>query len=261
MDKFRFFSDNVTFQKSSKDGKDVYLVGGLITDASTDADGENLATEGLDFSDFNFINWNHSNEPGDIIGTPLSWEYVKGKGIMMKGELYAEIPKANDAIKLMKALEKSGRKNKLGWSVEGQVIERDLIDASKVKRAKITAVALCPFPKNGHTFADLLTKGFSEEDSFQSDDKLEYDEEVNGGLIEIEDEDDKIKVDADGNIICEKAQTTENSSALIKEDVEGNEKINVKKAFIVITEAHKENDISTEKYLKNARIFASKVPK
>ena len=138
--KFRFFSDNITFEKSSKDGKDVYLVGGLITDSSKDADGENLATEGLDFSDFNFINWNHSKEPGDIIGTPLTWKYIEGKGVMMKGELYADIPKANDAIRLMKALERSGRGNKLGWSIEGQVIERDLIDSSKVRASDECAV-------------------------------------------------------------------------------------------------------------------------
>ena len=255
MNKFRFFSDNLTLEKSSKDGKDVYLVGGLITDSSTDADGENLVTEGLDFSEFNFINWNHSKEPGDIIGTPLTWEYIKGKGVTMKGELYTDIPKANDAIKLMKTLQRSGRKNRLGWSIEGQVIERDLIDSSKVKKAKITAVALCPFPKNGNTFADLLTKGFSGDDCFQSNDKLEYDEETNGGLVEIQDEDNKIKVDSKGNITYEKAQTIENSAALIKEDVEGNEKIDMKKAFVIITDAHKNNEISTENYLKKARIF------
>lgn len=259
--KFRFFSDNITFEKSSKDGKDIYLVGGLITDSSKDADGENLATEGLDFSDFNFINWNHSKEPGDIIGTPLTWKYIEGKGVMMKGELYADIPKANDAIRLMKALERSGRGNKLGWSIEGQVIERDLIDSSKVKKAKITAVALCPFPKNGNTFADLLTKGFTGDDCFQSNEKLEYDEEVNGGLVEIQDEEDNIKVDREGNITYEKAQTVENSSALIEESVEGNKKTNMEKAFVVITDAHKNKEISTENYLKKARIFANKLPK
>ena len=256
--KFRYFVP-INFEKSKKDDKDVYLVGGLITDTSKDSEGENVSSDGLDFSEFNFINWNHSKNPEDIIGAPVSWKHIPGQGVFMQGELYPDIPRAKAAIDLMKALQKSKKGAKLGWSIEGQVLERDLIDPAKVKKAKVNAVALCPFPKNGNTYADLLTKGFTGEDCFQKDEDLEFDEDFKG--LDLDDK----EIDKDGNIVT-KAQSTQNSAPLIKESVEGNEKKSIredkkvievvshqsdklKKAFVVLVEAHKNSQISTEKLL------------
>lgn len=261
--KFRFFAPVDDFQKSKDPkGNEIYKVRGIISDDSFDSDGESLAEEGLDFSEFNWINWDHKKEPKFLIGEPIGVKRIPGKGHFMEGVLYGDSEVAKQAIDLMKILSKSKRGNKLSWSVEGQVLERDLINPKKVRKAKITAVALCPTPKNGNTWAELIQKGFSEE-SYQKPEDLEY--EVNGGDIVVIDEDgDKITISADGDIKIDKAQDTSNSRALIPEDVEGNEKKleksilvsevdfeDLKKSVVVIAEAHKEGLISNEEAVEN----------
>lgn len=282
--KFRFFAPIDLLEKGrDKKGNEVYRVGGIISDSSTDADGENLDPNGFDFSEFNFINWNHGKSPSDIIGEPEVWKVIPGKGVYMEGYIYPDSDKGQEAVSLMKTLRDSKKGNHLGWSVEGQVLERDLMDENKVKRARITAVALCPFPKNGHTFAELLRKGFAE-DCYQEDEDLEYEKvDEEGNLINEVTEDGKnIIVDEEGNVKVKKsddcsagqwvkeslnqankrakenleikAQTAENSSALIKEDVEGNEKLNVQKAIITIVEAHKQG-LATDDDLRKCLNF------
>lgn len=256
MERFRYFTPNITFEKGKKEEKDVYLVGGLITDTSRDSDGENVNTQGLDFSEFSFINWNHSKDPGDIIGAPLSWEQTP-QGTLMKGELYPEIDKANDVIKLMEALKKSKRGSRLGWSIEGQILERDLIDPSFVKKAKILAVALCPFPKNGKTYAELLEKGFTGEDSYQDDDKLEYDN-VNGSEIIIDEE--MIQVTKDGDII-DKSQIMESSVSSVKESIEEIEKEDLtererlQKSFVDLMKSYQDGELSIDELTKKSNFF------
>lgn len=283
-DKFRFFAP-VDFLEKAKDkkGNEVYKVGGIISDSSKDADGENLDPNGFDFSEFNYINWNHGKSPSDIIGEPENWKVIPNKGVYMEGYIYADSAKGQEAVELMKVLRNSKKGNHLGWSVEGQVLERDLINPNKVKKARITAVALCPFPKNGNTFAELLRKGFSE-DSFQEDEDLQYETDEEGNIINEKMSDgSEVIVDDKGNVIVRKSdddrsaqswfkessqfanqnakenlaiksQTVENSSALIREDVEGNEKEMVKSAIVTIVKAHKEG-LVTDKALEKCLNF------
>jgi hypothetical protein len=255
--KFRFFAPVRDFEKSTtKGGQEVYKVGGLISDDTMDADGEMLDYNGFDLSEFSLINWNHSKHPKDIIGEPESFEIKPGKGLYMNGYIYPDSEVGSEAVKLMKTLKQSKRGNKLGWSVEGQVLERDIINPKKVTKAKVTAVALCPFPKNGNTFADLIQKGFSGDDLYQEDSSLEYESHNNGGEVYIIDEidsdsGDRVLIDQEGNIKIIKAQTTQNSSALIKEDVEGNPKHNLQKSIVTIVLAHKEG-LASDNDLKKA---------
>lgn len=257
-DKFRFFAP-VDFLEKAKDkkGNEVYRVGGIISDSSTDSDGENLDPNGFDFSEFNFINWNHGKSPSDIIGEPETWKVIPNKGVYMEGYIYPDSDKGQEAVQLMKTLQDSKKGNHLGWSVEGQVLERDLMNENKVTRARITAVALCPFPKNGHTFAELLRKGFTG-DCYQEDEDLEYEQEKDeeGNIIkEVTEDGDTIVVDKDGNVRrVAKAQTTENSSAVIKEDVEGNPKEMLKAAIVTIVKAHQQG-LATDEDLKKCLIF------
>ena len=265
-ERFNFFLPATLQKAKDKQGKELYQVGGIISDDSTDSDGENLDYTGFDFTDFNFINWNHSKEPKDIIGEPISWKNVPGKGVWMQGEIYPDSEIGMQAVRLMKALENSKRGNKLGWSVEGQVIERDLINPKKVKKAKITAVALCPFPKNGNTIAELIKKGFTGDSVFQDANSLEF-EAANGGEVEtfiidvIDADGDRVTVDKAGNIAFRKAVTVEEGKAVVKESVEGTKK-DLTKAKILygliesihtIVCAHKEG-LCSDEVLRKAKM-------
>lgn len=240
--RFNFFAPAELIKGQDRAGQEQYKVRGIISDDSKDFDGENVSPEGLDFSEFTFINWDHKKEPKYLIGEPEKWKHVPNKGIFMEGSIYPDSEVGLQAIALMKSLKNSKRGNKLAWSIEGEVLERDLINPKRVKRAKVTAVALCPFPKNGNTWAELIEKGFTGEAVFQDKDKLEF-EEANGGDVYIIDETlengDRMLVDKEGNIEIQKAQDTTNSRALIREDVEGNEKF-LQKSIVVLVEGHKQ---------------------
>lgn len=238
LNKFRFFAPVDTIEKAKdKDGNEVYKVGGIISDSSRDADGETLDANGFDFSEFSFINWNHGKSPSDIIGEPESWKVIPGKGVYMEGYIYPDSDKGSQAVKLMKTLQKSKKGNHLGWSLEGQVLERDLMDKTKVTKAKITSVALCPFPKNGNTFAELLKKGF--DDCWQDDDSLEFEkgEDPDTIIDVVDDEGDRVIVSKSGEISVIKAMDTENAAPLRKEALEGDMK--VLDAINTVCKAHK----------------------
>lgn len=251
--RFKFFAPASILEKGKdKDGNEVYEVGGLISDESEDSDDETLDCKNFDMSEFYFINWDHQKGPKYIIGEPHTWKYVPGKGLMMNGVIWGDSELGRDAVRLMKALEKSPRGTKLGWSVEGQVIERDLVNPKRVKKAKITAVALCPFPKNGHTYAELVKKGFTGDDIYQDNDSLEY-ECLEKGLVieELNENGEYVSVDKEGNIRFEKSQGTENTRPLVKEDVEDDEKI--LKAVCDVVEGYHRGTVSREEIEKIAK--------
>lgn len=258
--KFNFFVPVNDIEKSvDTSGNETYRVKGLISDSSWDSDGESLDYNGFDFSEFQYINWDHKKEPKYIIGEPEKWKTLPGKGVFMEGVIFPESEVGRQAIDLMKVLKASKRGNKLGWSVEGHVLERDLLNPKKVKKAKITAVALCPMPKNGNTFAELVQKGFSGDDIYKSKEDLEFEDANGGEEVELSvdlSNGNRIIVDKEGNIsTVEKAQDTSNSRALIKEDVEGNEKDSqelLKKAIVDIATAHQEGTEIPKEVLEKA---------
>lgn len=253
-DNFRFFMPVNDIKKSKdKKGNDVYKVSGIISDSSEDSDGEFLDPSGFDMSEFNYINWNHGKNPNDIIGEPEKWKNIPGKGMYMEGYIYPDSEKGQQAVELMKVLRNSKKGNQLGWSVEGQVLERDLLNDKKVKRARITAVALCPFPKNGNTFAELLQKGFVDD---QQDEDLEFEETETGNIIEETDENgDTMIVDSEGNLVVKKAQSVENSAPVIREHVEGNEddeKEELKRCIVNVVKAHQQG-LATDEQLEKCQ--------
>jgi hypothetical protein len=133
-----------------------------------------------------------------ILGEPTSAVVANGK-MQIEGELYSEMPQAVATFALMKALKKRGKN--LGLSIEGKVIERDPNNPSKIKRAKITGVAITPNPINSNTLCELVEKGFT-------NNEWTYDEETevlmksfdSGKLID-EDEVNKAEGSRGGHII------------------------------------------------------------
>lgn len=251
---FRFFAPASTISKAkNKENRDIFYIEGLASTDSKDADNEHLDYNGFDLDDFNLINWDHKKEPKYIIGEPVSHKIIPGKGMMIKGMIYPDSEVGQEAIALMKAMKKSPKGNRLGFSVEGQVIERDLLNPKKITKAKITAVALCPFPKNQDTFAELVEKGFST-DSFVNTEGLDP-SSANGGdtvefVVDMTDEKgNRIVIDKNLNIKITKAVTTENAAALKKEDLEDSVKQNRDKALTTLVKGHQEGLVDDETLL------------
>lgn len=156
--KFNFFIP-ADIRKSKEGDKEDYYFEGLASDGSRDADGETMSDAIFDMDDRPYVNYNHKQEPEFTIGVLDTWDAKKGH-LHVKGRLFPELPQAKATIQLMESLAKRGLK-RLGISVEGRVLERDLIDRTKIKKARINGVALCLLPKNPSTWASLIQKGFT----------------------------------------------------------------------------------------------------
>lgn len=218
---FKFFVP-VEFEKAKdKAGNEVMKIAGIASTSDKDSDGEVLDPSGFDLSYFmnnGFINWNHrsKDDPATIIGEPTKAE-IKDEGLYVEGILYPDSNLAKKVYDLAKGLEKSSTR-KLGFSIEGKVIERDSLDEKFVKKAKITGLAITPTPKNHNTICDIIKGEYSDyEDDFET--VIGEENKANGGsqiIIDItKPNGDKITVDKNYNIkVISKSTTTENSGNL-----------------------------------------------
>lgn len=217
------------------EGSDKKMVlGGIASTMDKDSDGEFLDPQGFELDylqQYGFANWNHSKKPEDIVG-----EIVKSKvdkrGLYLETELFPENPLSKNIYNLAEILYKKNSKRRLGFSIEGKVLERDLLNPKIVKKAKITGVAITPVPKNHNTIADIIKGEFLDEETLnKSEDEFVFDEISPQGM--------RIQVDKDFNIsifdttdpnkkpfdIVTKDLSTSSGSALIPESLEGKPKI------------------------------------
>lgn len=185
-EKFKFYLPADLIKAAGPNGSEEMRIKGIASTPSKDSQQEYLDPSGFDLSSFRWLNWNHKgkDDPGTIIGEPdrSKCKITANNEFYIEGLLYPEMPLAQSAFGLMKALQNSPSGNKLSLSVEGKVLKRGSDDPKnpaykRILKSKITAVALCPIPINGDTWTDLLTKGVTEENSTGKNEE-EYDEET-----------------------------------------------------------------------------------
>jgi hypothetical protein len=168
--RFRFDIECDVIEKSRPDGSTGRFIGGFVSTDHLDRQGETLIQSGLDFGPFldkGFFNDNHDAATDALVGYPSLAELRKTpdglhKGWYVEGELLEGdgTERCDRLWKLARSMAKSG-KRKLGFSVEGQIVERDSKDPSKVRKAIVREVAITRCPVNTATSLDLLAKSLS----------------------------------------------------------------------------------------------------
>lgn len=160
---FRFWLPVDDIQKSKDaDGKDVMMLAGIASTARRDTDGESINPKGFELEyakERGIINWAHSTSPDCVIGEPVEIKQKK-EGLFVKSMLYSNSKKAKQVYELAETLQKSGGKRRLGYSVEGRVIERDPDDPTKVIKCMLTNIAVCISPKNPDSIVDIIKGEF-----------------------------------------------------------------------------------------------------
>ena len=153
------------FEKA-EDGDRSRRIGGIVSTSHLDRQQETLIQEGLDFAPFlehGWFNDNHDSSTDSVVGYPeiaeirtlpdghKAW-YVEG--YLLKGDERADKiwSKAN-------ALQKTNRK--LGFSVEGKILERDALNPKIVRKAQVREVAITKCPVNEETSLMVLAKSLS----------------------------------------------------------------------------------------------------
>lgn len=175
---FNFFIP-ATFEKGKSD-KELMRIKGIASSVAEDSDGETLHPSGFELDYLltkGFFNWDHQSKKtaAAIIGEPDFAKIVNnGKQLYVEGYLYADSEEAKATYKLAQVLEKNSKTRRLGFSIEGQVIERgcgpqylddkntilnpsfDPVLWAIVKRARITSIAITPMPKNPNTLLEVM---------------------------------------------------------------------------------------------------------
>lgn len=161
--------------KKSKDGEESKMrLGGIASTMDEDSDGEFLDPSGFElkeFLDYGLVNWHHQakEKPSTIIGEPYIAE-IRKDGLYIECDLYPDSETARDVYKLAEVMNKNSKTRKLGFSIEGSVVEKDKENPKIIKKAVITGVAITHMPKNPHTFAEIIKGKFvSENDEEEND--------------------------------------------------------------------------------------------
>lgn len=230
-ERFKFFVPLEISKATNKEGKEVMRLGGIASTADRDSDGEILNPGGFDvnyFLKYGFINWHHQSKdnPASIIGEPTKAE-KRPEGLYIETELYEDSDMAKKVYGLAKTLSKS-KNRRLGFSIEGKVLEKDPLDETNITRARITGMAVTPTPKNANTFADII-KGIGHNDELEFETETKQEVNPNGGNTEvveymidvIKPNGVRVTVDKDFNIKVHKAISTDNAGVLAPNDVEG----------------------------------------
>lgn len=258
-DNFNFWVP-IEFEKSVDPvtKKKKMIFSGIASDDSKDADDEILEPSGFELKNFlesSFINYNHGtkNSPKSIVGEPLEAKIVNNK-FVVKGMLYDDSKLAHDIWETAEMLEKSGSKRRLGFSIEGTPLKRDLVNPKRILKARITGLAITANPKNRNTIFQLV-KGEQAEDFIDYEYEFEKSQDPNGGeveyLVDINDVEKGVRVtmDKDLTIKIEKAITTDSPSgkAMKKESLEDDLKnLSFGGAIVTLAKAYEQGMISEE---------------
>ena len=138
-----------------------WRIGGYASTSSEDREGDEIVQKGLDISDcvnYGWLNFDHQKDV--IVGYPdKSACRVDSKGFYVEGTLLKSVSQAKNMYEAALALQKSGSGRRLGFSVEGKVLQRN--DEGKILKAKIYNVAVTPNPVNTDCTWDVLVKSFA----------------------------------------------------------------------------------------------------
>lgn len=147
-----------------------WKVAGLASTPSVDKQGEVIVPAGIDGTPIaqgkGFFNFDHDNSPESTIGVLDSYK-KSSNGMYVEGRLFKNHSRAKAIYEIMTSLNK-GDKGRVGMSVEGKVVERDIANPKIIKRCIIKNVALTLSPVNQDTYADII-KSMSSEAAIEFD--------------------------------------------------------------------------------------------
>lgn len=150
----------ITSMEKSDNGMGEMRIAGIASTASEDRQGDIIPQDVLDISEFldsGFLNYDHNNEK--ILGYPdrTKTKFTKD-GLYVEGVLLPGIPLAEEVYQTAKALQETGSDRRYGFSVEGYIQERDATNPKKIRRAKVTNLAITPTPVNQDCTWEVVKK-------------------------------------------------------------------------------------------------------
>lgn len=156
-DLFSFFLEaDISKSENSSEER---IIRGYASSPNADRQGESMVQKGLDITNFvkhGWLNFDHDNSV--ILGYPTENTHIDENGLWVEGVLLKGVPVADDLWNLAIALKKSNAPRKLGFSIEGKVLERK---GNTITKAAIYNCALTANPVNTDATWDAVVKSFS----------------------------------------------------------------------------------------------------
>lgn len=157
-------------EKSGEGDEATYTISGMASTSDKDLQGETIDPQGINadylLSD-GWVDFEHDRD--QVIGVPTENTYVDSKGLFLEAKLFKNMPQVQDIIKLYHNIKDNHIDRQLGFSIEGNVLERDVSDDSIIRQVQITGVAVTKNPANTHTTWELVSKSI-----FGLDDEKEH---------------------------------------------------------------------------------------
>ena len=150
-------------QVDPKDNK--ARIGGIISTDTVDLQGDQIMQSGCDWSYFLKRGWfNYEHKPGaeNIVGIPKAVQPVTLDGgkqaTRVEGFLLLDRPRAREVYEAAKAIQKAEEGRAIGFSVEGQVLQRDPTNPKIVTKARILNVSVTAHPVNPDARLEVLAR-------------------------------------------------------------------------------------------------------
>lgn len=164
----------VTKDDERSDKQHGNYIRGYATTSHQDREGDIILPGALDIEDFlkwGYINYEHKQGDAFKIGVPTNKTYIDpNKGLYVEAKLNMDNPYAQDMWKLATDLSDAGSSRKVGFSVEGKFMGRNMNNPSEIKRVKVKNVAVTTNPANPEATWDTLVKSFTTGNDIVSDD-------------------------------------------------------------------------------------------
>lgn len=145
-------------------------IGGVCSTDDLDFEGESIAQDGLDWSYFlqhGWFNHEHQQGPSAVLGHPVKVTPIDEKRTRVEGVLYLAKELGKQVYETAMALKKAGGERSLGFSIEGQVLQRCPKNNKRVLKAKVLNVAITSAPVNPHTHLELIARSMGADLGYQ----------------------------------------------------------------------------------------------
>lgn len=146
-------------------------IAGIVSTEGKDLQGDMIMQSGCDWDYFlnkGWLNYEHQQGPEFIVGYPTSVQPTVHDGknaTMIKGYLLLDRPRAKEVYESAKAIQKAGDGRSIGFSVEGQVMQRDAKDPKKILKARILNVSVTAHPVNPDARLEVLARSLMDLDA------------------------------------------------------------------------------------------------
>tara|TARA_Y100001973_G_scaffold106079_1_gene181926 strand:- start:2381 stop:3109 length:729 start_codon:yes stop_codon:yes gene_type:complete len=170
----------ISMPEENKEEEKFAPISGLISSETKDLQGDTLLQGGVNWDYFlkkGWLNYEHKQGPEFIVGEPISLEKRDGS-TYLKGKLYLNTDLGKAVYNTAKAIsEVSDRR--IGFSVEGQVLERDKSDSSIITKSRVLNVSVTAHPVNPDSTLEILARSLyaKKEQEEQHEEKVEQQEE------------------------------------------------------------------------------------